>query len=261
MSSTASLVAEQHKDYTGAKIGMWLFLATELLLFGGMFLLYAVYRAKHAADFHHAAMELDALVGTFNTLILLTSSLTMVLAITAVQKGNKRLAVFCLALTIFLGMFFLVNKYFEWSAKIHHGIYPNSVGLDAFPQGEVLFYGLYFTMTGLHGLHVVIGIAILIVMLVGLIKQPYESVTLRGTSLTKLPDGRMALVDNDGHSAWQSEEAIDETVESVTVTFKYHPIKEKFRAENFVALENAGLYWHLVDIVWIFLFPLFYLIS
>lgn len=257
MSDTSSLVAEEHKDYTGAKIGMWLFLFTELLLFGGMFLLYAVYRAKHPQGFHSAAMELDTLVGTFNTILLLTSSLTMVLSIVGIQKGNKKLAVLFLALTIFFGMFFLVNKYFEWSAKIHHGIYPNSAELESFPPGEVLFYGLYYSMTGLHGLHVIIGLVVLGVMLVRMLKYPYQTVSLAGEEL----DGtHLVLADSEGHQRWQSE-LLDGAVEGVSVTIKYRPVKEKFHVEDFVALENAGLYWHLVDVVWIFLFPLFYLIS
>jgi cytochrome c oxidase subunit 3 len=197
---------EKHVDYTGAKIGMWLFLFTEVLLFGGMFLLYAVYRAKHPQEFHHAAAELDTLIGTLNTVILLTSSLSMALSISALQKGNKKLSFYLIGATILMGFAFLVNKYFEWSAKFAHGIYPSSPELLKHPSGEVLFYSLYYIMTGLHGLHVLGGIGLLAVML-------------------------------------------------------YYVKKEFVDQNDFVKLENSGLYWHLVDIIWIFLFPLFYLIT
>lgn len=197
---------EKHVDYTGAKIGMWLFLFTEVLLFGGMFLLYAVYRAKHPQEFHHAAMELNTVIGTLNTILLLTSSMTVALSITAIQRGNKKLSSYMLGLTILLGLGFLINKYFEWSAKFAHGIYPNSPKLLEHSSGEVLFYGLYYVMTGLHGLHVLVGIILLAVM-------------------------------------W------------------YYVTKELVHKADFVKLENSGLYWHLVDIIWIFLFPLFYLIT
>lgn len=197
---------EKHVDYTGAKIGMWLFLFTEMLLFGGMFLLYAVYRSKHPQEFHHAALELNTLIGTINTLVLLTSSMTVALSITAIQKGNKKLSSYMLIITILLGFVFLVNKYFEWTAKFAHGIYPNSPVLLKHSSGEVLFFGLYYMMTGLHGLHVLAGIVLLSIV-------------------------------------W------------------YYVNKESVNRSDFVLLENSGLYWHLVDIVWIFLFPLFYLIT
>lgn len=197
---------EQHRDDTGSKMGMWLFLFTEILLFGGMFLLYSVYRSKNPQDFHQAAFELSTMAGTINTLILITSSLTMALSISAVQKGDKKLSKTFLVITIIFGLLFLVVKYFEWSAKFQHGIYPNSPELLDRSQGENLFFGLYFVMTGLHGLHVLVGIFVLSFMLVFM-------------------------------------------------------IKEKIGQNDFIKLENSGLYWHLVDIIWIFLFPLFYLVT
>lgn len=197
---------EKHRDYSGAKIGMWLFLFTEILLFGGMLLLYSVYRAKHSQDFHNAARELNTITGALNTFILITSSLTMALSISATQKGNKKLSTIFLVLTILLGFTFLINKYFEWGTKFHHGIYPNSPELLNHPKGELLFYSLYFVLTGFHGLHVIIGVLIL---------------------------------------SWMA----------VLVT------KAKIHQRDFIKLENSGLYWHLVDIIWIFLFPLFYLIT
>jgi cytochrome c oxidase subunit III len=191
----------------GSRIGMWLFLLSEILLFGGLFLLYAVYRTRFPLDFHNASLELSRFDGTLNTAVLLTSSLTAVLAIFSLQALNKpgRSMLF-LALTIALGGVFLVVKAFEWTAKFEHGLYPMAAVLLKKPPGEVLYFGLYFTMTGLHALHVIVGMTVLSVVL---------SFVRRG----------------------------------------------KATAVNSAALENAGLYWHLVDIIWIFLFPLFYLIS
>jgi cytochrome c oxidase subunit 3 len=207
--STAGHVAV-HRDYLGAKIGMWLFLFTELMLFGGLFLLYAVYRWQYAAEFHFAAMELDTLVGTINTIILLTSSLTMAASIAAIHQGRKKLSVALVAVTVVFAVWFLVNKYFEWGVKIEHGLYPNSAVLLEHAPGEIIFFGLYFSMTGLHGLHVLVGAVLLCVVAVKLVKRPVTT-----------------------------------------------PV----RSEDYSLLENSGLYWHLVDLIWIFLFPLFYLIT
>ena len=211
MSASAQAAQHVHRDPVGARIGMWLFLFTELILFAGLFLAYAVFRLKYAADFHYAAGELNVAIGTINTLILLTSSLTMVLAIAALERVQRRLCAFFTSATILLGLVFLINKYFEWSHKIHLGLYPNSPALAVKPPGEVVFYGLYYTMTGLHGLHVLAGMGVL---------------------------------------AW------------MLVLILHYPQSRDFRVESLhIRLENAGLYWHLVDIIWIFLFPLFYLIS
>lgn len=195
-----------HRDDVGAKMGMWLFLFTEVLLFGGMFLVYAVYRFQYTDQFRIAAMELHTGIGTLNTIILLTSSLTVALGIAAIQKGNKFLAQMMISVTLIFALMFMVNKYFEWSTKFSHGIYPGSEELLKKPNGQILFYGLYYIMTGLHGLHVLIGMAILSFMLV-------------------------------------------------------YIAKGKITQDNYVKLENSGLYWHLVDLIWIFLFPLFYLIQ
>ncbi|MEG8947278.1 cytochrome c oxidase subunit 3 family protein [Rosettibacter firmus] len=195
-----------HIDKIGAKMGMWLFLFTEVLLFGGLFLAYALYRYQYSIDFHIAGMELNTLIGTFNTIILLTSSLTMALSIAFIQKGNKLLSILFLISTILLALIFLVNKYFEWTAKFEHGIYPGSNELLNRPNGQILFFGLYYVMTGLHALHVIIGIIILSFML-------------------------------------------------------FFLIRNKITKDNNIKLENSGLYWHLVDLIWIFLFPLFYLIQ
>jgi len=197
---------QTHKDDTGSKLGMWLFILSELLLFGGMFILYSAYRYKNPVEFHHASRELEVLVGTLNTIILLTSSLSMAASITALQRGQRKLSIYLLIATVALGLLFLVNKGFEWGTKIEHGIYPNSMTLLARAKGEVLFYGLYYVMTGLHGLHVLVGICILSVMAVLIVKD-------------RINQARLA------------------------------------------PFENSGLYWHLVDIIWIFLYPLFYLIT
>ena len=197
---------EAHRDDTGSKIGMWLFLLSEILLFGGLFILYSTYRYKNPIEFHLAAWELNRVLGTLNTLILLTSSLTMALSIYSIQKGNRKGSVSFLIATIFLGFLFLIIKSAEWAAKIGHGIYPNSPRLLGRGKGEVVFYGLYYSMTGLHGLHVLVGILVLSVML-------------------------------------------------------FLMMKGKINENRSISLENSGLYWHLVDIIWIFLFPLFYLIT
>jgi cytochrome c oxidase subunit 3 len=192
------------KDYQGAKIGIWLFLFTEFMLFGGLFILYAGSRALNPEAFHEASRELSVPLGVANTVILLTSSLFVAAAITSIQKGDKKLAVWLTGSTACCGAVFLVNKAVEWGMKFHHGIYPNGPALAHSQSGVALFFGLYFIMTGLHGLHVLAGTVLLAVM----------------TAL--LARGRV-------------------------------------RQDDYVLLENSGLYWHLVDVIWIFLLPLFYL--
>jgi cytochrome c oxidase subunit III len=207
LSSTEHIAGTHvHRDDVGSRMGMWLFLFTELILFGGMFILYSVYRFQYADEFHLAAKELNTIMGAFNTAVLLTSSLTMVLAIVALQREQKVLSIIMQLITISLALFFLVNKYFEWTAKFHHGIYPGSEELLSKSSGEILFFGLYYVMTGLHGVHVIVGMVLIAVM----------------TRMTR---------------------------------------KDIITKDSYVRLENAGLYWHLVDIIWIFLFPLFYLIT
>ncbi len=199
-------VDERHLDYAGAKMGMWIFLFTEILFFGGLFLLYSVYRMKYLAEFHSSAAELSVVLGTANTVILLTSSLFMALSIAFLRKGRRGLSLLFQLITIGLGLFFLVNKYFEWAEHIRQGIYPDSPVLLDMARGKIIFFSLYYVMTGLHGLHVLIGVTIIAVM-----------------------------------AAFTRNETIG-------------PL-------DFVKLENTGLYWHFVDIVWIYLFPLFYLIT
>ncbi|MGL1863034.1 MAG: cytochrome c oxidase subunit 3 family protein [Pseudodesulfovibrio sp.] len=199
-------MSEHPKDYLGAKMGMWLFLFTEILLFGGLFVLYAVTLQRYPAEFHEASKMLDTTMGTINTIVLITSSLFAALAVTALQKADIKKAKIFLILTIILAGVFLVNKYFEWSAKIGHGIYPGSPDIADWAPGKQAFFALYYTMTGLHGIHIVIGMAVL------------------------------------GWIYWLIE-------------------KEKCTPDYFIVLENGGLYWHLVDLIWIYLFPLYYLIA
>ncbi len=260
----------QHKDYTGAKIGMWLFLFTEVLLFGGLFVLYSVYRADYSQEFHRASLQLNVFFGTVNTIILLTSSLTMALSILAFQKGRKGLCIFLLAVTALFGGAFMVNKYLEWSAKIHHGIYPGSKVLTAvnpetgkayFSKGEITFFNLYYVMTGLHGLHVLVGMGIIIFMIFVMAKRPQKIEAFEPFKASEAMQGaKIKLEGKDGKILWESEE-IDDTVRKLKIEFNYFARPGRIKGEDYVAIENTGLYWHLVDLIWIFLFPLFYLIS
>ena len=197
---------DEHRDDEASKLGIWLFIFTELLFFGGLFVTYAVYRHAHPKAFHMAAQELDVVVGTINTVILLISSMTIAMATTSIQKKDKRTTLILIWITLLLALVFLVNKYFEWSGKIDHGIWPGSPLLEELGRGDTLFFGLYFFMTGLHALHIIIGMVLLAVVLVRV-------------------------------------------------------QKDRISFDNFQLLENGGLYWHLVDLIWIFLFPLFYLIT
>ena len=206
MSTQEHAVANEHRDDIRTRMGMWLFLFTELLLFGGLFFAYSVYRHLYSSSFVVAGNEMHVIIGAMNTAILLTSSLTMALSIAAIQKGNKNLSILFQLVTIVLGLLFLVNKYVEWSAEISAGNYPGSTALDAKGHGQIIFYGLYYTMTGLHALHVIVGMTIIAIMCA-------------------------------------------------------FTVKDVITKDNYVKLETAGLYWHLVDIIWIFLFPLFYLIN
>src|SRR5665647_941343 len=121
-----SMTVEIHRDDLASKTGMWLFLFTEMLLFGGLFVVYSVYRFRNPIAFHLAAEELSVFIGTLNTIILLISSSTIAMSITAIQRHNKNLTLLLLGITIFLGLAFLVNKYFEWGGHIKEHIYPGS---------------------------------------------------------------------------------------------------------------------------------------
>lgn len=192
-------------DSTGIKIGMWIFLYSEIILFGGLFVLYAVYFYRFPEFFAEGGKELDRIIGSLNTIVLLVSSFTVAASITAIQQGKKNRTIWLLAFSLGCGFIFLINKYFEWGAKFHHDIYPNSETLVDGEPGLNIFFGLYYVITGLHGLHVIIGMVLLAISLV--------------------------LV-----------------------------IRNRVTAERFAMLDNSGLYWHLVDLIWIFVFPLFYLV-
>lgn len=244
---------EHPRDAFGARLGMWLFLFSELLLFSGFFLLYAVYRQRFPVDFHYAATHLNALVGGINTLILLTSSLTMVLSIAALERAQRKASLVFLGATIACGLAFMVIKGFEWADKISHGYYPGSEKILEHTPGENIFYGLYFGMTGLHALHVLVGLGVLVYM-VGLVWQPPRRI-LR---LRLGGPERLELRDSSGRVLWQRPE--DDRAEKLEVGLVYDSEPEVLR-ERVPKMENAGLYWHLVDVIWIFLFPLLYLIT
>jgi len=194
-----------HRDDMSSKMGMWLFLFTELLLFGGLFLVYMIYRFKYHDAFLHASYDLNVWFGGVNTIVLLASSMSVAMSITAMQKGNIKLSKNLIWLTIIAAGIFLVIKSFEWSAKFEHGLFPGMEHYNSMGNGERLFFFLYFFMTGLHALHVIIG-AIFLYFIIRAIQ------------------------------------------------------KQKVRQDKYMFLENGGLYWHLVDLIWIYLFPLFYLI-
>lgn len=203
--SNTSAAAHEHYDPVGIRMGMWLFLFTEVLLFGGLFIVYAVYRFNNPEAFHEGSSYLNIFTGAANTVVLLTSSLTVALSITALQKGRVKLSIWMVAITILLALLFLVNKYFEWQSKYEYSLFPGMSSFIELPTGEKQFFYLYFFMTGLHAIHVIIGAVLLFII---------------------------ALYIRKG----------------------------KITQERDVYLENSGLYWHIVDVIWIFLFPLFYLI-
>ena len=194
------------RDDVGSKLGMWVFIFTEILLFGGLFLVYAVMRHRYSTDFHLASLQLNTFIGALNTVVLLISSMTVAMSITAIQKKDKRMATILLFITLLCAVIFLIDKYFEWGHKISIMLYPGTDLMDSLKHGYILFFSLYFFMTGLHMLHLVVGAVILIIALIKV---------------------RMGLINDD----------------------------------HYVLLENGALYWHLVDLIWIFLFPLLYLVT
>ncbi|MCK6543577.1 cytochrome c oxidase subunit 3 family protein [bacterium] len=197
---------EQQKE--SAKLGMWFFLLTEVLTFGGLFCAYAIYRAWYPEMFSIAHQQLNVTMGTINTIVLITSSLTMALAIRNMQLNDKKGTITMLLLTFLFAGTFMVIKYFEYTHKIHLGQLPGKFytfdGINA--SNPHIFFSIYFAMTGLHGIHVMIG---------------------------------MILI------AW----------------LMYKTSKGAFSSEYYTPIEMTGLFWHLVDLIWIFLFPLFYLIG
>lgn len=197
---------EVHRDDEASKLGMWLFIFTELLLFGGLFLVYTVFRAEYPKNFHEGSLELSVTIGSINTIALLFSSMTVAMALSAIQKNNKILAMRLIAVTLLMAVVFLFNKYLEWSMKFEHGLYPGSKLMPHLDRGDLMFFSLYFFMTGLHALHIIVGMVLLTIC------------------FFKIKNG----------------------------TLHY---------QKYIHLENGALYWHLVDLIWIFLFPLLYLIT
>jgi len=196
---------QQHMTYV---IGMWVFLVTELLLFGGLFAGYAVYRSLYPEAFHAGSGGLDLVMGTINTFVLLTSSLTMALSVRAVQIDRQKAGALLLVATIALGLVFLGIKAYEYHHSITHHHFPgSSFRFEESPEPFVaLFYSFYFTMTGLHAAHMIIGIVVVGTLAILVARRRYDSK-------------------------------------------RYEPV------------EMGGLYWHFVDIIWIFLYPLLYLIG
>lgn len=193
-----------------AELGMWLFLATEFMFFGGLFLAYFVYRGWYTTQFMLGSQTMNRLLGTVNTAALLASSVTMALAVHAARESRQKALIVRLLMTASLGALFLIIKGYEYYHKYEEQLIPFAgqpfqyTG-DQF-VGMSTFFNLYFVMTGLHAFHMVIGIVLLLVLTV---------LASRGGLL----------------------------------------------AERAVAVHNAGLYWHFVDLVWVYLFPFFYLVS
>ena len=196
----------EKQDYA-VRLGMWLFLGTEVLLFGGLFLGYTVYRHFYHEAFHEASRHLDLWAGVTNTIVLITSSLTVALAYYEIKRNNQRRAAGLLIFTILCALVFLVIKSIEYAHKFEEGALPGAHYhyAEVTAPGANLYYTVYFLATGLHAIHVIVGMSILIWVLARVMK---------------------------GH----------------------------FSSTYYVPVELGGLYWHLVDLVWIFLFPLLYLI-
>jgi cytochrome c oxidase subunit 3 len=199
-----SLEQQEH----AAHLGMWLFLTSEVLLFGALFALYTAYRFEYADAFRSAARQNNVWLGTTNTLVLITSSLLAAWAVQALKRGRAVVAELCLFGTIALGGVFLCLKLTEYADHFRHDILPGGYyrGREATQRGASLFFTLYYLMTGLHGLHVLGGMSALGTMLVRTLRGRYGS------------------------------------------------------AKN-TAVELSVLYWHLVDVIWLFLWPLFYLLT
>lgn len=200
--------SDSEQQMESAKLGMWIFLVTEILLFGGMFCAYAIFRAWYPDMFHNAHKELNVWLGALNTVVLITSSVTVALAIRSIQQSKKKQTIYLLLATMALAAVFLVVKYFEYSHKFHEGQLPGKYytfqGIEG--TNPHVFFSIYFMMTGIHGIHIIIGMCVMTWMLIRLAKN-------------------------------------------------------EFSAAYYTPIELTGLYWHLVDLIWIYLFPLLYLIG
>jgi cytochrome c oxidase subunit 3 len=196
---------QQHEAST---LGMWLFLVTEVMFFGGLILAYALYRVWYPTAWALGSEELNIYLGGFNTIVLIGSSLTMALAVRSAQTGAQRATVGWLLFTIALGLTFLVVKFFEYKEKFERFHVPGPNFRFEGPESPhvQIFFSLYFALTGVHALHMIIGVGLM----------------------------------------------------SVITTMAY---RKRFSPEWHTPVELSGLYWHFVDIVWIFLFPLLYLVD
>ena len=200
--------ASADDEFEAAKQGMWIFLVTEVLMFGGLFVAYAIFRGLYPEMFHAAHQHLAVNMGATNTVALITSSLTMALAVSSTQKGKRDHAIIYLVLTLLAACCFLVIKYFEYTHKFHDGLLPGGLFTNTElkdPKSPLFFY-LYFMMTGLHGIHVLIGMGVI-------------TWILRRT------------------------------------------VRHEFSPGYYTPVELVGFYWHFVDLVWIYLFPLLYLVG
>ena len=206
---------EQQRD--AASLGMWVFLGTEVMFFGGMFCAYLIYRFWYYNEFAAGSRSIDIWLGTINTVVLICSSLTVALGVRAAQLGQRKLLVILLLLTMLFGLAFLGIKGVEWYQKYEEHHIPGSTfsaddliqkypGIHIDPSHEQIYFSLYFALTGLHALHMVIGLGIFTVL-------------------------------------------------------TFYAWKGRYTPEYYTPIEIGGLYWHFVDIVWIYLFPLLYLID
>lgn len=197
--------AEQ--EFTTAKLGMWIFLVQELLFFGALFVAFFVFKYLYPQMYIEAHHHLSWKMGALNTIFLITSSFTMVMGVRSAQTNQRRATMNYLFATMTLAFCFLVVKYFEYAEKFHLGLLPTHFfSGEGVHQSLPIFFGLYFVMTGLHGIHVLIGIGLIVWLM-------------------------------------------------------YRSSKGEFNSEFYTPVEMVGLYWHFVDLVWIFLFPLFYLVG
>jgi cytochrome c oxidase subunit 3 len=195
-------------QFDAGRLGIWLFLVTEVLFFGGLFCAFFIYRNWYFDSFVEAHHHLDKQMGALNTVFLITSSLTIALAVRAAQRTKRSETVNMLFVTFLLAGCFLVVKYFEYTHKIHDGLLPGAMfSAQGFAtQHAGVFFAIYFVMTGIHGLHVVIGMGLILWILI-----------------------------------------------------RAH--RGDFSSRYYAPVEGVGLYWHLVDLIWIYLFPLLYLVG
>ncbi|HRO65977.1 MAG TPA: cytochrome c oxidase subunit 3 family protein [Pseudobdellovibrionaceae bacterium] len=197
-------------EFVTSKQGVWLFMVTEILMFGGLFVAFFIYHNMYPDMFAEGAKQLDWRMGFTNTLVLIFSSFTMALGIHFIQKGQNRKATWCLVTTLLCAAIFMVIKYFEYVHKFHLGFFPGKyldvahVGAEHANLG--LYFGFYYCMTGMHGIHVLIGMALIVWVLIR---------NMRGD---------------------------------------FHP-------HYYTPVEGVGIFWHIVDLIWIFLFPLLYLVG